>query len=336
MKAVLTNSHGDLDALAFVEDYAEPRPSVNEAIVKVAACAVNYHDIFTRRGMPGIKINLPVIAGSDIAGEVIDVGENVSPDLLGRRVLVDPVFRSGEKFGMIGETANGGRAEKVAVPSDQLIPVPDGVSLEDAACLPLAYGTAWRMMTVRGRIGKGEKALILGASGGVGVACVQIAKMAGAEVIACASADEKIARLKDLGADHVVNYTDIPFREYIKENFGKPSLDGGGGVDVAVNFTGGDTMLDTQKCVTLGGRILTCGATAGYNLSIDARYWWTFEHEMIGSNGWTPDDLKNLLQLIERGDLRPVIDKSLPLEDAAGAERLLEERRVFGKILLIP
>lgn len=336
MRAVLTVAHGGRSTLKVVDDFPDPVASEDEVVVRVAATALNYHDIFTRRGMPGIKIPLPIIVGSDIAGEIASIGSGVSGWNIGDRVLVDPVYRDGKRAGMIGEVAHGGRAELVNVPASQLIRVPDAVSLDDAASLPLAYGTAYRMMITRGRIAAGEKILVLGASGGVGVACVQLAKLWGAEVVACASSQSKIERLKQLGADHVIDYSKKRFLDGIRELYGKPRTTGEGGVDVAVNFTGGDTWIETQKCVKRHGRILTCGATAGFSLTTDARYLWTYEHEMIGSNGWTPADLEALLSLIEVGRLKPVIDKILPLAETDEAERLLEDREVFGKVMLRP
>jgi alcohol dehydrogenase len=336
MRAVLTVGHGARDQLQVATDFPAPKAEPGEVVLRVAATAVNYHDIFTRRGMPGIRIPLPVIVGSDIAGEITELGRDVTGWRVGNRVLVDPVFREGGRFGMIGETAHGGRAEYVAVPAAQLIAVPETVSLEDAASLPLAYGTAYRMLVTRGRLVHGEKILILGASGGVGVACVQLAKLLGAEVIAGTSSEAKQKPLAALGADHTVNYATESFVEAVKRLCGKPRVAGGGGVDVAVNFTGGDTWRDTQRTVTRGGRILTCGATAGYEVVTDARYLWTFEHQYIGSNGWSVSDLEALLGLIRDGRLKPVIDRVLPIDQAAEAERLLEDREVVGKVLLKP
>jgi len=329
-------AHGDRSQLVYRSDLPDPVPGPGEVVIAVAATAVNFHDIFTRRGMPGITIPLPVIVGSDIAGTIVEIGEGVIGWSEGDRVLVDPVSRDGKRFGMLGEVADGGRAERCAVPALQLLRVPDGVSLEHAASLPLAYGTAHRMLTARGRVAAGERVLVLGASGGVGVACVQLAKMLGAEVVACASTAPKLERLRALGADHVVNYSETRFLDAVRELYGKPRIVGGGGVDVAVNFTGGDTWLETQKCVGLGGRILTCGATAGYELATDARYLWTFEHEIIGSNGWTPEGLSELMDQIALGRLVPEIDSILPLEETAEAERLLEDREVVGKVLIKP
>jgi alcohol dehydrogenase len=336
MRAMLTTAHGDRSVLQYRSDYPDPEPGAGEVIVQVAATALNYHDIFTRRGMPGIRIALPVVVGSDIAGHVIAVGAGVDTSWLDRFVLVDPLFRDPPQPGMIGETQDGGRAERVRCFASQLVPLPSGIAAEEAASLPLAYGTAWRMMVTRGKIQPGEKVLILGASGGVGVACVQIAKHFGATVIACASSPQKLARLSEIGADHVIDYTATSLREAVRDLFGKPRLDGSGGVDVAVNFTGAGTMTDTQRCVRLGGRILSCGATAGYKLDIDGRYWWTFEHMMIGSDGWSRDDLVALVDLVAARSLVPVIDQILPLAQAAEAEQILEERRFVGKIVLRP
>jgi len=176
--------------------------------------------------------------------------------------------------------------------------------------------------------------MILGASGGVGAACVQLAHMLGAEVLAFASSAAKVARLKQLGATHAANYAERPFLESVKEIYGKPRTNGSGGVDVAVNFTGGDTLPATQKCVKLNGRILCCGATAGYNLSLDARYLWTYEHTMIGSDGWLKEDLATLLALVAEGRLSPMIDRVLPLEETALGESLLEKREVVGKVVI--
>jgi alcohol dehydrogenase len=335
VRAVLTTAHGDRSTLEFRRHHPLPALGTGEVLVQVRSTALNFHDVFTRRGMPGIRISFPVIVGSDIAGVVVEASAATESAHTGKRVLVDPVFRKG-RIGMIGETVDGGRAEYVAVPADQLIEIPDGVTFEEAAALPLAYGTAWRMIVTHGDIQAGERVLVLGASGGVGVACVQLAKLAGAEVIACASRATKLRALQCIGADYVLNYSETPFVNGVTEVYGKPRLDGSGGVDVAINFTGGDTLRDTQRCVRLGGRILTCGATAGFELQLDARYWWSYEHRMLGSNGWKPDDLRSLLTLIAAGRLKPVIDEVLPLEHAAEAERRLEDREVFGKLLLAP
>jgi alcohol dehydrogenase len=332
----VTVAHGGRENLHLRNDFADPIPAHGEVVVRVAATAVNFHDIFTRRGMPGVRITLPVIAGSDIAGTVAEAGAGADRGWIGKRVLVDPVLRDGDRFGMLGETLHGGRAELVAVRQSMLLEIPDGVTFEAAASLPLAYGTAYRMMITRGAVKAGERVLVLGASGGVGVACVQLAKMVGAEVLACASSASKLERLAGIGADHTVDYVARPFEDAVKEIYGKPRITGAGGVDVAVNFTGGATLVPTQKSVKLGGRILSCGATAGFSLQLDARYWWTFEQTLIGSDGWQKEDLQTLLELVATERLKPVIDRVLPLEGTAEAERLLEDREVVGKVLIKP
>lgn len=336
MRAVVTTAHGGREVLELRSDYPVRGPGRGEVLVRVAATAVNFHDVFTRRGMPGVKIKLPVVTGSDIAGTVESVGEGVDPSRRGARVLIDPVMRGGDRFGMLGETVDGGRAEFIAVHESMLLDIPANVSFEHAAALPLAYGTAYRMMMTRGQVRAGERVMVLGASGGVGAACVQLAIMLGAEVLAFAGSHAKLERLTALGATHVGNYSERPFLETVKDIYGKPRINGSGGVDVAVNFTGGDTLPATQRCVKMQGRILCCGATAGFNLALDARYWWTYEHTMIGSDGWAREDLEKLLELVSAGRLVPLIDKVLPLEDTAEAERLLEDREVVGKVLIRP
>jgi alcohol dehydrogenase len=335
MKAAVLEGHGDRDRIVYRETL-DPRIGPDDVLLSVRATSVNFHDIFTRRGMPGIMIDFPLITGSDVAGEIREMGEAVEGWDVGDRVLVDPVRLDDDRPGMIGETSPGGRAELLAVHASQLILMPDNVSFEAAASLPLAYGTAYRMMVTKGAVKAGEKVLVLGASGGVGTGCVLLAKRAGCEVIACASSEEKLQRLREIGADHLINYQECDFRQEIYRICGKPRVLGGGGVDVVVNYTGGDTWAESLKCLTKGGRLLTCGATAEFDPKTDIRYIWTFEQQIIGSDGWTRQDLEELLRLISEGSLSPVIDKILPLSEAREAERLLEDREVFGKVVLIP
>jgi len=335
MKAAVLEGHGDRGQIVYRE-VPDPVIGPDEVLLTVKAASVNFHDIFTRRGMPSITIDFPLITGSDVAGEIREVGETVERWSVGDRVLIDPINWQSDRPGMIGETSPGGRAELLAVHESQLIGMPDNVSFEDAACLPLAHGTAYRMMVTQGEVAAGEKVLVLGASGGVGTGCVLLAKRAGCEVIACASSKSKLDRLAALGADHLIDYTEASLRSEVYRICGKPRVMGGGGVDVVVNFTGGDTWADSLKCLTKGGRLLTCGATAGYDPKTDIRYIWTFEQHLIGSDGWTRQDLEELLGLVSDGSFSPVIDKVLPVSEAAEGERLLEDREVFGKVVLIP
>jgi alcohol dehydrogenase len=225
------------------------------------------------------------------------------------------------------------------VRAHQLIRSPERVSYADAAALPVAYGTALRMMYTRGRVAEGEKVLVLGASGGVGVCCVQLAKLVGAEVIACAGTDAKGARLKDLGADHVINYHTQDFAEAVYALYGKPSRRGANtrrGVDVLVNYTGGDTWVKSLRCLRVGGRLLTCGATAGYAPAEDIRFIWTFELEILGSNGWMREDIHKLLEMVQSGTLKVLLHAKYPLEQAAEGLRVIEDREVFGKVVVTP
>ena len=339
MRAMVLREHGGLDKLAFDPNFPDPDVGPGDVLLRVRATSLNYHDIFTRRGMPGIKIPLPVIMGLDVAGEIVKVGVGVDGWKAGDRVLVDPLNRV--EGGLMGETMNGGLAELCRARAHQLVRIPDNVSYEQAAALPVAYGTAHRMMTTNGQVKAGEKVLILGASGGVGVCCVQLAKIAGADVIACAGSEAKGRRLKELGADEVILYTKEDFMQVVRQRHGRPQRAGStasanGGVDVVVNFTGGDTWVKSLRTLKKGGRVLTCGATAGYDPAEDLRVIWTFELQIRGSNGWERTDIEKLFGLVSTGKLRAQIDKSFPLEQAAEALRMLEDRAVFGKVVVTP
>jgi alcohol dehydrogenase len=334
MKAVILEKHGALDQLKYVTDFPDPRPVEGHVVIRVKATSFNYHDVFTVRGMPGIKVPLPMIIGLDMAGEILEAGPGVSGWKPGNRVLVNPLNK---QKGLMGEMMHGGLAEKCLVAEHQLIRMPDKVSFEEAASLPVAYGTAHRMIVTHDTIKKGDKVLILGASGGVGTGCVLLAKMLGAEVVACASSADKIKRLKDLGADHVINYKETDFSKWAVEKYGKPQRRTyEGGVDVVINFTGGDTWAPTLRCVKRGGKILVCGATGGYDPKEDLRYIWSFELKVIGSNSFYDENLKALMDMIQRRELKPVIDEVLPLERAAEGLRLIESREVFGKVVVTP
>ena len=237
----------------------------------------------------------------------------------------------------MGEMLDGGMAEYCLVSAEQLVRMPDGVSYEDAASLPVAYGTAHRMIITHNTIKKGDRVLVLGASGGVGTGCVILAKLLGAEVIACASSEDKLKALKDMGADEVVDYTKTDWSKWAVEKYGKPQRRNyEGGVDVVINFTGGDTWVPSLRCVKRGGKILVCGATAGYDPKEDLRYIWSFEIEIKGSNSFYDEDLAGLMNLIQQGKMKPVVDKVLPLEQAAEGLRLIQDRKVIGKVVVTP
>jgi alcohol dehydrogenase len=337
MHALVLHQHGGLDKLVFEAKYPDPSPRAGDVLLSMRACSLNYHDVFTRKGMPGIKVPLPLITGIDVAGDIVEVGPGVTGFSPGDRVLVDPIDRV--DGGLLGETMNGGLAELVRVPAHMLVKLDPAIDPRAAAALPVAYGTAYRMMLTRGRIQPGEKVLVLGASGGVGTCCVQLARQAGATVIACASSDEKLARLADLGASECINYATSDWVEACHERFGRPRAYGGGqgGVDVVVNFTGGDTWTKSLRVLRRDGRLLTCGATAGYDPREDLRFVWTFELNVIGSNGWSRADVLALLDLVKTGRLTPVLHpKRFSIAEAADAMRLLDDRQVVGKVIVEP
>lgn len=327
MRVIALRQHGGIEQLQ-LDRWPTPSVAENEALVEVKACGLNYMDVFVMRGMPDLHTEMPRIPGGDIAGIVREVGKNVSAEWVGKRVVLFPRFPGG---GVLGEHGNGGLCELIAVDQRQLIAIPDGVDFESAAALPIAYGTSHRMLFTRGKVRAGEKILILGASGGVGVSCLQFAKMAGMEVFACTSTEEKGRKLKELGADHIINY--VESSEFSRALW---SASGKKGVDVAVNFTGGDTWIQTQRCMAVGGRILTCGSTAGHMCEIDVRFLWHRETEIIGSRAYVPEDIVACLDHVASGRLKPVIETVLRLEEAMKGVSLIEDRRIFGKVIVKP
>lgn len=335
MQALYVPVHGGIEVLRY-GDLPEPELLPGWVKLRVRAAALNHLDVFARRGMPGIHIALPHIPGSDCVGEIAELGPGVTGWSLGRRVLAYPPFVDYTKgiVEIMGENRRGALAEYCVVRASQLMPVPDHVSDEHAACLPTAYGTAHRMLCVRTSLHRGEKVLVLGASGGVGNAAVLLAKMAGAHVIAVAGSDEKCQRLRELGADEVINHRAEAFDAYVKRTTG--SVLRGGGCEVVVNCTGGATWVPSLRCVKRGGRLLTCGATAGFDPPTDIRYIFMSELNIIGSTGWEMTDQQAVLDMVARGALKPPVAAVFSLRDGVEAFRLLESREFFGKIIVKP
>jgi alcohol dehydrogenase len=331
VRAALIREHGDRDKI-LIEDVPKPTAGPGEIVVAVRACGLNYLDIFVRRGMPGMPVELPRITGGDIAGVIDALGPNVSGLARGQRVLLDPAITMPDgSQGALGEHATGGLAEFIKVAAENAIALPDDVSFEQAAALPIAYGTAWRMLVTRGRIAAGEHVLVLGASGGVGTGCVQIAKMHGCVVYAAASSPDKLARLRAIGADIVIDYQAEPeFHRTVR------GLTGGAGVDVVVNYTGGDSWVRSLKALKHGGRLLTCGATAGFDPKTDIRFIWRRELNIMGADGWTRADILAVLEAVRDGRLKAIVDRVLPLDQVREGHRLIEDREVFGKVIIAP
>jgi len=332
MKAARFHGHGGVEVLR-LEDVPEPVPGRGQCLVRVGAVALNAFDPMILAGLPKVRTPLPMIPGGDVAGEIERLGPGVVGWHSGQRVLVMP----NQAAGMMGESLPGGACERIAVDADYLIAIPEGVETVAAAALPVAYGAARRMAVTRGRIAGGEKVLVLGASGGVGTAVVQLAKAAGAEVTAVTASPWKAARLAALGADHVIVAAGTGFVAEAWRLHGRPRYrGGGGGIDVVVNYSGGPSWAAALKTLKRHGRVLTCGATAGYDPPTDLRYIWSFELTIIGSNGWTRDDLAALLADVAAGRLTPVIHAVRPLGEIAEAMAELIARRVVGKQVLIP
>jgi alcohol dehydrogenase len=332
MKAVVFRGHGGIERLQY-EEIPAPTICDDEVLIRVRAVSLNGFDPMMLQGTTKLKVPLPMIPGGDFAGEIVEVGSAVDGRQwkLGDRVCPFPVI---EGKGMTGETVRGACCELIAMPAANLLRMPDGISFVDAAALPIAYGTALRMMHTRGHVRAGEKVLILGATGGVGSGCVQLAAAAGAEIVACGSAQWKLDKLKEIGATNLIDTSRENFLDVVHRLYGKPKFAGGGGVDVVVNYIGGDTWVPSLKCLTQGGRLLVCGATSGYDPKEDLRYIWSFEHTIIGCDGWTPADQAALMNMVAEKKLKPVIHSVRPLEETPQAMQELLDRRVFGKSVL--
>ncbi len=333
MKAVIFNEHGPTSNL-HIGEIPEPECGPDDVIISVKAVALNGFDPMVVAGIEGLKIPLPMVPAGDVAGVVAKTGANVTEYKEGDRVTAYP-FVPAE--GMTGETRRGAAAEYIGFPKDHIIRIPDSVSFEDAAALPIAYGTAYRMIHARAQAKKGEKALVLGATGGVGNCAVLLLKEIGCEVIGCGSSGWKLDRLREIGCDHVIDTSSQDFMKACREIAGKPRFGGGGGgVDICINYIGGDTWMPSLRTLREGGRMLTCGATAGYDAQTDIRYVWSYELNIMGSNGWFPDDQVALLDAVAEKRLKPVIDEVAPMSRAGEMIQKLADRNVFGKVVLTP
>lgn len=332
MKAVRFHAHGGLEELR-IETIARPDPGNDEVLVHVRALSLNGFDPMVLRGLPAVTSPLPMTPCSDCAGDIAMLGHRADHSRwhIGDKVSIIPL-RPGQ--GMMGESLQGVAADYCVVPQESLLPLPSSVSYTEAACLPTAYGTAFRMMITRAKIKRGERVVIFGAAGGVGTCCVQLARLAGAEVIACAGTGRALQKLKALGADHVVDMSQENFLSKIIHHFGKPSIWGGGGADVVVNFLGGDTWPSSLAALGRRGRLVTCGASAGPAVEIDLRYVWSFEIEILGSNGWDRRDQQQLLDMVASKCLTPAIHSIRPLTEYREALQELINHEVIGKSVL--
>ncbi|QIK72612.1 zinc-binding dehydrogenase [Propioniciclava coleopterorum] len=334
MKALVIQQSGPIRESCVIQEIDRPAPGPGEVLVQVEASTFNYHDVFTVRGMPGITIGYPRVPGLDAAGRVIAAGEGVDPALVGTRCVVFPLHPT---KGLMGEMLDGGMAEYLVAHADQVLPISEEMDAAEAASLGVAYGTAYRMLITKKTVNPGDRVLVLGAAGGVGVAAVQLCKDLGAEVIAAVGSEDKAEVMRAIGADAVVNYREHDFRKWVFEHYGKPSRrDPGTGLDVVVNSTGGDTWVDGLKCLRRGGRVAVCGATAGFDPKEDLRFVWTFELSIVGSTGFTRPEVEEVIRLTEAGRLRPLVSTRLRLDDAVEGLAMLEDRTAIGKVAILP
>jgi NADPH:quinone reductase-like Zn-dependent oxidoreductase len=340
MKAVVFCEYGGVEKLAYTE-VERPKVSPYEVLVKVKACALNHLDIWVRQGLPGVEIPMPHIPGSDVSGEVAEVGMEVKKFRVGDRVLIAPGVRcrkciyciSGSdsmcsSFKIMGFQVQGGYAEYAKAHVDNIIPISDKLSFEEWAAIPLVFLTSWHMLVTRGQLKPGENVLIHAAGSGIGSAAIQIARLAGARVITTARGKEKLERAKHLGAEEVIDYTKEDFGEKIR------LLTNSKGVDLIFEHIGPDTWEKNLQCLAKGGRMVVCGATSGPNAMIDIRLLFMKQHAILGCYMGSKKELLDVLNLVELGRLKPVVDTVFPLKEAAAAQQRMLSRENFGKIVL--
>lgn len=341
MKAVLFYEHGGPEVLKF-EDFPTPEPGPGEAQVRLHAAALNHMDLWVRRGWPGLKLDYPHITGADGAGVISALGPGVEGFEIGQRVLINANLGCGKcafclagqdnlckDWHLLGETVRGTLAEYVVVPARNLLPLPEGFGFAEAAAAGLVYHTAWHSLITRGHLRAGESVLIVGASGGVNTASIQVAKFAGAKVYVVGSSAAKLELAQSLGADVLIDRSQEP--NWSKEVF---LATGREGVDVVVDNVGGPTMMMSLRAARKGGRILTVGNTGGPELTLDNRYIFAKHLSILGSTMGTIRDFATAMNLVFEGALKPVIDRRYPLEDTASAQQRLEQGEQLGKIVL--
>jgi NADPH:quinone reductase-like Zn-dependent oxidoreductase len=340
MKAVRFHQHGGPEVLVY-EEAPDPVPSSVEVVIRVNACALNHLDIWARTGLPGERIVLPHISGSDIAGAVYSIPEGETKIHVGDAVIVNPGLSCGRcdkcllgndnqcrYYTIIGYGTDGGYAQFVSVPSANVLTKPEGLDFVEASSIPLVFLTAYHMLATKAAVQPGEVTLVLGANSGVGSAAIQVAKAFGSVVIATAGDEEKMAKARTLGADHVINHYSQDFLEEARKITGKR------GVDVVIEHVGKATWEKSLKCLAKGGRLITCGATTGPEAVTDLRYVFNRELRVCGSYMGRKGELMRVLELFKMGKLKPVVDSVFPLQEARRAQLRMEKSEHFGKIVL--
>ncbi|MDR3699682.1 MAG: zinc-binding dehydrogenase [Candidatus Sulfopaludibacter sp.] len=342
MKVARIHQHGGPEVLVY-EEVPDPQIKANEVLVRVRAGALNHLDLFVRAGIPGMKFAMPHILGSDIAGEVVQVGELCERVKTGWRVLLSPGLSCRQceqclngqdnlcrRFTMFGYAKDGGNAELLAAPEYSVIPIPDDLSFEEAAAAPLVFLTAWHMLMARARLQPGEDVLVLAASSGVGMAAIQIAKMFQCRVIATAGGEEKLARARELGADFAIDH----YRQDISAEVRK--ITAKKGADVVVEHVGIATWQKSLESLAPAGRLVICGATTGYDARVDLRYLFSKQWSLLGSFMGPMGELHQVLKFVFRKQLKPIIDSVYPLSEIRAAHERLERKEQFGKVIVRP
>ncbi len=340
MKAAFFREHGGPEKITY-GDFPTPEPGPGEVIVRVKACALNHLDIWVLGGIPGLPPSLPHILGNEIAGDVAEVGGGVKGIAPGDRVLVDPSYSCGVcefclrgetnlcvEYKIVGAGLHGGFAQYCKVPARNIHPIPEGMSYEEIAATPLVFQTAWHMLTARTQLKAGEDVLVQAGGSGTGTAAIQIAKLLGARVFTTAGTDEKCEKARELGADEAINYKKKDFSQEVKR------LTGGRGVDIIFESVGADVWEGCLKSLARQGRLVTCGCTSGPIVQNDIRYLYMKNISIMGSTMGTKEDILTLLKLFGQGKLKPVIDRTFPLEEAGKALEAMMGRSFFGKLVL--
>lgn len=342
MKAMTLRRHGGPEVLT-LEELPEPTPGPGQVRLRVGAVAMNHLDLWVRNGLPHLKLEYPFLLGADVAGTVDAIGDGVSGVRVGDEIVVNPGWSCGRCreclsgrdnlcrfYQLQGEDRSGGYAEQMVVPQQNVVPKPPSLSMADAAAIPTTFLTAWQMLTRKAPVRPGDDVLVMAAGSGVGVAAVQIAKLHGARVIATASSDDKLARARALGADETINHRTQDLVAEVKRLTGKR------GVDIVFEHVGAEVWPKLILATARGGRIVTCGATSGWDARTDLRHVFFRQLEILGSTMGPKGDLFPILDHVAAGRLTPIVDRTMPLAEAQAAHRLLESRAVFGKIVLIP
>jgi NADPH:quinone reductase-like Zn-dependent oxidoreductase len=340
MKVVRIHQFGGPEVLQY-EDVSDPQPRKDQVLIRVRACAMNHLDLWVRQGIPGVK--LPHIPGSDVAGEIVEVGEYVKGFHVGQRVLVAPMHfcqqcpacadgRQNQcpEFTVLGNGVDGGNCELLTVPPINVIPIPDHLGFNEAASVPLVFTTAWHMLVGRANLRPGQTVLVLGASSGVGIAAIQISRMFHARVIATAGDEHKMQKGLELGADFVINHYQQKISEEVRKITNRE------GADIVVEHVGASTWDESVRSLKPGGTLVTCGATTGPEAKVNLNFLYARQLSLLGSYMGTMGELHEVLRHVFAGRLRPVVDRVFPLAEVRAAHEYLAASQMFGKVVLSP